>query len=206
MNFITKIKTKIKNNPRLKRITHRIMFHNARPRWWVKHLLNPICFHQGRGVTIRFQTVINISPINRFYLGDNSTIEEYSVVDNGVGDVIIGHHTRVGLRNTLIGPVQIGNHVILAQNVVLSGLNHNYEDISQPIHLQGVSVRPIAIADEVWIAANSIIMAGVSIGTHAVIAGGSVVTKDVPPYSLVAGNPAKIIKRYNPNTKKWERE
>ncbi len=182
-----------------------MIFHNARPRWWVKHILNPCIFKHGKGSVIRRENVMNVSPINRFYLGENSTIEEYCVIDNGVGDVIIGNETRLGLRNTIIGPVNIGNHVILAQNVVLSGLNHNYEDTSKPIHLQGINVKPITIEDESWIGANCIITAGVTIGKHSVVGGGSVVTKDIPPLCIVAGNPARVIKRYDPETKAWER-
>lgn len=202
---LSNLKQKINQNPRLKKIIHRMMFDNARPRWWVKHIINPLFFRHGKGAIIRHQTVMNVSPINKFYLGVNSTIEEYSVLDNGVGEIIIGSHTRIGLRSTIIGPVQIGNHVILAQNVVLSGLNHNYEDISLPIHLQGVNVAPIIIEDNAWIAANSIITAGVTIGKHAIVAGGSVVTKNVPPHTIVAGNPAKIIKEYESESQKWIR-
>ena len=190
MNF-SLIKHRINQKPQLKKFIHRIMFHNARPRWWVKHFMNPLVLRHGKGAIIRHQTVMNVSPINKFYIGTNSTIEEFSVMDNGVGEIIIGNH--------------IGNHVILAQNVVLSGLNHNYEDISLPIHLQGVSVAPIIIEDNAWIAANSIITAGVTIGKHAIVAGGSVVTKNVPPYTIVAGNPAKAIKRYQSESQKWIR-
>lgn len=204
MNF-SSLKQKINQNPRLKKFIHRMIFNNARPRWWVKHIINPLVFRHGKGAIIRHQTVMNVSPINQFYLGIDSIIEEYSVLDNGVGEIIIGNHTRIGLRNTIIGPVQIGNHVILAQNVVLSGLNHNYEDISLPIHLQGINVAPIIIEDDAWIAANSIITAGVTIGKHAIVAGGSVVTKNVPPYTIVAGNPAKIIKKYEYESRKWIR-
>ena len=203
--YFSLIKHRINQKPQLKKFIHRIMFHNARPRWWVKHFMNPLVLRHGKGAIIRHQTVMNVSPINKFYIGTNSTIEEFSVMDNGVGEIIIGNHTRIGLRNTIIGPVHIGNHVILAQNVVLSGLNHNYEDISLPIHLQGVSVAPIIIEDNAWIAANSIITAGVTIGKHAIVAGGSVVTKNVPPYTIVAGNPAKAIKRYQSESQKWIR-
>jgi len=94
---------------------------------------------------------------------------------------------------------------MFAQNVVLSGLNHTYEDINKPIHDQKVTTRPIIIEDDSWIAANSVIVAGVTIGKHSVVAAGSVVTRDVPPYSIAAGNPAKIIKQYNPTTGKWEK-
>ncbi len=94
---------------------------------------------------------------------------------------------------------------MFAQNVVLSGLNHAYEDIGMSIHDQKVTTKEIVIEDEAWLAANSVVVAGVRIGKHSVVAAGSVVTRDVPPYSIVAGNPAKIIKQYNKETKKWER-
>ena len=192
--MINWLKNRIKQSLLWKTRIHKLTFIKGRPRWWVKQLLNPFVHHHGKGSLIRRQTVMNVSPFNRFQLGDRSIIEEYTVVDNGVGDVLIGEDTLVGLRNTIIGPVQIGNNVILAQNVVLSGLNHRYEDTSTPIRKQGVVTEKITIEDGVWIAANSIIMAGVNIGKNAVIAGGSIVTKDVPPFTVVAGNPAKIIK------------
>lgn len=195
--MIDKLKNKIKQSSVWKARIHKFMFGNGRPRWWVKKLLNPLVFRHGNSSVIRKLTVMNVSPINCFYLGNRSIIEEYTVVDNGVGDVLIGEDSLVGLRNTIIGPVQIGNHVILAQNVVLSGLNHKYEDLSTPIHLQGVVTKKITIEDDVWIAANCIITAGVRIGKHAIIGGGSVVTKDIPPYTVSAGNPARVIKTLN---------
>ncbi|MCI1683078.1 MAG: acyltransferase [Bacteroides sp.] len=202
MNLAT-IKSKVVRNPKLKALVHRMMIGNSRPRRWVKWIVNPIVFRHGKGAVVRWQTVMNISPLNSFELGAHSTIEEYSVVDNSVGSVTIGAHTRIGLRSTIIGPVCIGSHVILAQNAVLSGLNHTYEDVTIPIHQQAVTVNPIVIEDEVWIAANSVITAGVNVGTHAVVAAGSVVTKDVPPYSIVAGNPAKVIKVYDRSSNTW---
>ena len=144
-------------------------------------------------------------PWNKFYLGKNSTIEDFATINNGVGDIIIGDRTRIGLGNTLIGPVTIGNDIMLAQNVVMSGLNHGYEDITMSIHDQKVTTAQITIEDEAWIAANSVIVAGVTVGKHSVVAAGSVVTKDVPPYSIVGGNPAKLLKQYNFESKKWER-
>lgn len=146
---------------------------------------------------------MNVSPINPFTLGDGSVIEYFSVIDNGAGAVHIGKECRVGLRNTLIGPVEIGDHTILAQNVVLSGLNHNYRDIARPVSLQGISAAPIVIGSGAWIGANSIVTAGVRIGNHSIVAGGSTVTKDVPDYSIAAGNPARVIKQYDFEKKEW---
>ena len=148
---------------------------------------------------------MNVSPINPFTLGDGSVVEYFSVIDNGVGAVHIGSHCRVGLRNTLIGPVRIGDHTILAQNVVLSGLNHNYTDVERPVSQQGISAAPIVIGSGSWIGANSIVTAGVRIGNHCIVAGGSIVTKDVPDYSIVAGNPARVIKQYDSGKKEWIR-
>jgi acetyltransferase-like isoleucine patch superfamily enzyme len=93
--------------------------------------------------------------------------------------------------------------VILAQNIVVSGLNHSYEDISLPPRLQKVSTKPIRIEDNVWIGANAVITAGVTIGKHSVVGAGSVVTKDVPGYCVAVGNPARIIKKYDFERKEW---
>ena len=78
--------------------------------------------------------------------------------------------------------------------MVLSGLNHNYNDCTRTIKDQGISSKTIVIEDDVWIGANTVITAGVHIGQHVVVGAGSVVTKDVPEYSIVAGCPAKVIK------------
>ncbi len=203
MSFVTTIKA----NPGLKQIIHRLLIpaHQAKPRLWVKWFVNPFIHQKGKGVTICKRTRMDVLPFKPFTIGDYSTIEDFATINNGVGAVTIGSHSRIGIGNVIIGPVAIGNHVILAQNIVLSGLNHGYEDVHTPIHQQLVSAAPITIEDECWIGANAVITAGVTIGKHSVVAGGAVVTKNVPPFSIAAGNPAKIIKQYNAATKKWER-
>ncbi len=198
---------KVKANPKLKELALRLMMpkNQARPRLWVKLFLNPIKHKKGKNARICRFTRMDVMPFNNFSLGDNSTIEDFCTVNNGVGDVIIGNRTRIGMSNVIIGPVTIGDDVMLAQNIVLSGLNHGYEDITIVPHNQPVTKKEIVIADEVWVGANSIVVAGVQIGKHSIIAGGSVVTKDVPAYSVVAGNPARAIKMYNNETGIWEK-
>lgn len=205
---VNKLKNKINENEKLKWFIHRLIMNSiqARPRVWVKVLLNPLFSKRGKRSVIKRRAIMNVSPINPFALGRESVIEHYCVVDNGVGGVLIGDHTLIGLRNTIIGPVSIGNDVILAQNIVVSGLNHNYKDVETPICRQGVSVKEIIIEEGGWIGANSTITSGVIIGKHSIVAAGSVVTKDVPPYTIVGGNPARIIKRYNFETKQWEKQ
>ena len=197
----------IKSNPRLKQLALNAMMpkNQARPRLWVKLFLNPFKHKKGKNSRICRNSRIDVLPFNNFVLGDNSTIEDFCTINNGVGDVLIGDRSRIGMSNVLIGPVTIGNDVILAQNIVMSGLNHGYEDISLPPHDQPVTKKKITLEDEVWVGANAVIVAGVTIGKHAVVAAGSVVTKDVPAYSVVAGNPAKVIKKYNSITQNWER-
>ncbi|REG89763.1 acyltransferase [Winogradskyella sediminis] len=203
MSFVTAIKS----NPTLKRLAHwSILIPNqARPRLWIKWFVNPFVHHRGKNSCIRRRTRLDVVPWSKFSLGDASTIEDFSALNNGVGDVIIGNRTRIGLSNTIIGPVTIGDDVRLAQNVVLSGLNHNYEGIESPIHEQGVSTKPIVIESESWIGANVVIVPGVTIGKHSIVAAGSVVTKSMPPYSVIVGNPAKVLKQYNPETQLWEK-
>ena len=83
---------------------------------------------------------------------------------------------------------------MMAPRVSLFAENHNLESIDFPMKDQGVTTAPIIIEDDCWIAANSIILAGVRIGKGSVIAAGSVVTKDVKQYSVMVGNPAKKLK------------
>lgn len=199
------LKQRITSNPKLKRIIHYLIMNPkvTAPRRWIKWFVNPLVFKHGKGSKIHRHVILNISPINLFSLGDNSIIEYFSILDNAVGIINIGNNTRVGLNNTIIGPVQIGSNTILAQNIVLSGLNHNYQDIHVPVKQQGVNTAPIIIGNDCWIGANSIITSGVHVGKHVIVAGGSVVTKDIPDYCVVAGNPAKIIKQYDFEKQEW---
>jgi len=177
----------------------------ARPRLWVKLFILPFFINKGKGAKIQKRSRIDVLPTNEVYIGANSTIEDYCTINNGMGEILIGDNTRIGIGSVLIGPVHIGHNVRLAQNVVITSLNHNYSNISKPISEQGVHTETISIGDEVWIGANAVILPGILIGKHSVVAAGSVVTKDIPPYTVVAGNPARIIKQYNAETKKWER-
>jgi acetyltransferase-like isoleucine patch superfamily enzyme/glycosyltransferase involved in cell wall biosynthesis len=199
--------SRLKSRPRIKKLMLFLLVpkNQARPRLWVKLFVNPLKHKKGKHSTIRWRTRIDVFPWNKFILGNDSTIEDYSTINNGVGAVIIGDRTRIGMSNVIIGPVTIGNDIMFAQNIVLSGLNHGYKDIDIPPSRQKTTMAEIVVEDEVWIGANAVVVAGVRIGKHSVIAAGSVVTKNVPPYSIVGGNPAKLLKQYNQETKTWER-
>ena len=108
-------------------------------------------------------------------------------------------------HNTIIGPTNIGSHVHIGQNTTVSGLNHNYSDPNLRIDEQGVSTELVIISDDVWIGANAMVVAGANIGNHCVVAAGSVVNNIIPPYSVCAGVPAKVIKQYDFDKKEWVR-
>ncbi len=201
------LKEKIKSNERIKKLVHWSILipKQTRPRLWIKWFVNPFYHKKGKGAIVRPRTRMDVVPWNKFEMGKDSTIEDFSAINNGVGPVIIGDRTKIGLSNTIIGPVTIGNDIRLAQNITLSGLNHNYEDVNLPIHVQGVSTSPIVIEDDSWLGANVVVVAGVSIGKHSIIAAGSIVTKNIPPYSVAVGNPARVLKQYNHQTKVWEK-
>lgn len=192
------IKNYIQQHPGLKKAVYRFLMHpvKTRPNWWIRPFVG-LFIRRGKGSVIYRSVRKDITPFHPFSIGCRSVVEDYASVNNAVGEVRIGNDTRIGLHNTVIGPVHIGNRVNLAQGVVVSGLNHNYQDPGTPISLQGVSTSLITISDDVWIGANAVIAAGVTIGRHCVIGAGSVVTKDIPDCSVAVGNPAKVIKTIN---------
>ena len=190
------VRVKLKYNPKLKRFVDWVIMNQVetRPRWFIR-MLAPLYQHRGKHSVIHRSARMDTPPYRKFSLGDYSVVESFACINNAVGDVIIGDHTRIGLHNTIIGPVTIGNHVNLAQGITITALNHNFDNPKKRIDEQGVSTTPVILGDDIWIGANAVILPGVSIGNHSVVAAGAVVTKDVPPHSLVAGVPAKIIKQ-----------
>ena len=190
------VRTKFKSNPKLKKLVDWLIMNQVetRPRWFVR-LLAPLYQHRGRHTVIHHSVRMDTPPYRKFWLGDYSVVESFACINNAVGDVVIGDHTRVGLHNTIIGPVRIGNHVNLAQGITITALNHNFSDAEKRIDEQGVCTTPVVLEDDIWIGANAVILPGVTIGQHSVVAAGAIVTKDVPPHSLVAGVPAKVIRK-----------
>lgn len=184
----------LKTSPRVKRTLDLLIMNQiqTRPRWYVR-MFAPFYQQRGRHSLIYLSVRMDTPPYRRFVLGDYSVVESFSCVNNAVGDVIIGSHTRIGIGNVIIGPVSIGSHVNLAQHVTVTALNHNFST-SGNIDSQGVSTSAVTISDDVWIGAGAVILPGVTIGEHVVVAAGAVVTKDVPAHTVVAGVPAKVVK------------
>lgn len=100
-------------------------------------------------------------------------------------------------RGTILnagGKIKISKNVLIGPNCVIYSQNHRFDDRFKPINEQGYSYASVFIAENVWIASNVIILPGVSIGKNSIIAAGAIVTKDVEENSLMAGNPAKLVR------------
>lgn len=201
------ITEKIKKNPELKKFVLWAIApkRNPRPRWWVRWFLNPLKHKRGKGAVIRRRSRIDVFPWNRFEIGVLTTIEDFCTVNNGSGDVILGDRVRVGIGSVIIGPVTMGNGSGLGQHVFVAGFNHGYADGSKNSSQQPLDIRPTIIEEEAHIGANSVVVAGIRIGKRSQVGAGSVVTRDIPPYSVAVGNPARVIKQYNHETGLWEK-
>ncbi len=109
--------------------------------------------------------------------------------------ISIGDNSGIGDNSFFSGTTSIGNDVMIAPECMFIASNHNFSRTDIPINKQGSNSKGIKIDDDVWIGARSIILDGVHIKKGTIIAAGAVVTKDTEEYSVVGGNPAKIIKK-----------
>ena len=111
----------------------------------------------------------------------------------------IGDNSGIGY-NCRVGCAIIGKNVMMGPEVVIINRQHRFADLTKPMIQQGYNqVQPVIIGDDVWIGTRAIILPGRKIGQGAIIGAAAVVTKDVPDYAIVAGNPAHIIKYRNEN-------
>ena len=119
-------------------------------------------------------------------------------IDKGVTfatDIKLGNGAGIGANCSIPTGVSIGENVMMGIDILMFTNEHRHDDITIPMGRQGrTEVEPIVIEDDVWIGSRSLIMKGVTIGHGAIIAAGSVVTKDVPPYEIWGGNPAHFLK------------
>lgn len=136
----------------------------------------------------------------RLVIGARSSVAPRAVIQ---GQVAIGADSSVQIDSILVGygeqgAITIGDGVRIAPQVMMIAANHVFTDPDTPIHRQGMAAAPIVIEDDVWVAGKVMITAGVRIGRGCVIGAGAVVTKDLPPWSIAVGAPARVIKTRRP--------
>ncbi len=135
--------------------------------------------------------------------GDKVTVGRFAMVrpsmyyGGPVGEgLVVGNDSNIGPYCYIgcSGGITIGSNVMMSPRVSLYAENHDFADVTRSMKSQGVTREPIVIEDDCWLASHSVVLAGVTIGHGSIIAAGSVVTKSVPPYSIVAGSPARVIR------------
>lgn len=132
-------------------------------------------------------------------LGDDCYVAAQAYI---TADVCLGNNCSVNpfvtLRENIVG----GKDIRIGAYVCMVGANHGFADTDKPIRVQPHTSKGIRLGDDIWIGSHVMIVDGVTVGSHSILAAGAVVTKDVPPYAIVGGNPAKVIRmRKGPKAK-----
>lgn len=120
--------------------------------------------------------------------------------------LVLGKGVFVGIRSVISAHyrVELRDHVLLGPNVVIADAHHRYEDVTVPIRKAGMTEKSfVVIEEEVWIGFNSCIFRGVNVGRHSVVGANSVVNADVPPYSVVVGSPARVVRWFDHKIGQW---
>lgn len=150
-----------------------------------------------------FHIANNIVGKNLAQIGPRTKILPTVLIREGqnitIGSDCYFNHNTILTGGHADGKLVIGNHVMTGPNVGMYVANHFYKDPQKTIDSQGYSENDIIIEDDVWIGANSIVTSGVRIGRGSVIGACSVVTKDIPPFSIAVGAPAKVIRKRDLN-------
>lgn len=129
------------------------------------------------------------------YVGKGVNIEKGARITSKCS---VGDNSGIGINAKLHGTVIIGENVMMGPDCIIYTSNHEFVRVDIPMNKQGFQQeKPVVIGDDVWIGGRVIILPGVKIGTGCIVGAGAVVTKDVPEYAIVGGNPAKVIKYRN---------
>jgi acetyltransferase-like isoleucine patch superfamily enzyme len=156
----------------------------------------------GKSLTLGQNVQINALSKKGIVIGNNVSILDNSIIDctgviKDLGEGLkIGNNVGIA-QNAFIqvrGMVEIKDNVIFGPNVSIFSENHVFSDVELPVNKQGVTRKGVVIEEGVWLATRVVVLDGVTIGKNSVVAAGSIVTKDVPPYAVVGGVPARMIK------------
>lgn len=156
------------------------------------------CSYKSIGKNTIFDGIPDlVAPFSNIHIGDNSRVGKNCVMyTSRLGSIDIGNNVSIN-NNTHITAhvlISIGDNTLIAEGVGIRDHDHRFSSIAINIREQGYSSKPIIICPGVWIGRNSSILKGVTIGEGAIIGANSVVTRDVPPYSINVGSPSKVIR------------
>ena len=157
--------------------------------------------HIGERSNIQDGAVIHSDPGMPVMIGRNVTVG-HKVMLHGC---TIGDRCLIGRGSAIVGhlSIEVGDDVFTGMNVYVTDQNHGYEDVDQPIGIQVPSEEPVSIGAGSWIGSGAVSLPGAQLGEHVVVAANSVVRGEVPSYSVVAGVPARVVRRYEAG--EWRR-
>ena len=154
----------------------------------------------GHGSRIGWGFVVT-NPGNISIGDDFHVLRDSCLYADGDGQIQIGHrvslNSNVSIDASEKGCVQIGDDVLVGRNVVIRSSDHRFDNPAIPINKQGHDAGRIVIENDVWLGSNVVVVGGVTIGAHSVIGGGAVVTRDIAPYSVAVGVPARVVSNRN---------
>jgi acetyltransferase-like isoleucine patch superfamily enzyme len=157
----------------------------------------------GSRCKVHANVVLQAICSDKLTFGDDVTICEGTLIrpsgfwggNLGAG-MVMGNRSSIGACSFIgcAGWLRVGDDVMMGPRVTIIAQNHNFSDLTQPMNRQGVSSKGVTIGNDVWIGACVTILDGVTVGDHAIVAAGALVTNDVAPYAIVGGVPARKIK------------
>jgi acetyltransferase-like isoleucine patch superfamily enzyme len=188
--------------PKLRSLVYRTIFARMGKPIYIQEgveFFNASCIEVGNGAFIFKGARLDARghQNNRIYLDNGVAIERnvsIGCLDNSY--IEIGQETFIGPGVCIAGPgdIKIGKRCLIAANAGMYANNHNFADPTTPIKHQGITRKGVVIEDDCWLGHGVVVLDGVTIGEGSVIGAGAVVTKDIPPYSVAVGVPAKVIK------------
>lgn len=146
--------------------------------------------------------------LQNMHFGTGVSVWEYTLfTTNGNGELYIRDNVHIGRCSQITATfrVELCKNVTLGPNIFITDSSHEYRDVTRPINVQGCTEDyiTVTIGEDSWLGANVNVIGNVKIGKHCVIGAGSVVTKDIPDFSVACGNPCRVIKRFGFEQNKW---
>jgi acetyltransferase-like isoleucine patch superfamily enzyme len=166
---------------------------------------------EGSIVCFPYDTVMNPESI---HIGAGTMISGHVAMSAGWGPnhdglhervVVIGDRCLIGRGSSIVGHrfIEIGDDVWTGHNVHITDMNHDYTDVDLPISVQNQPEAPVRVGSGSWLGHITVVLPGVTIGDHVVVGAGSVVTADLPDFSVAVGSPARVIRQYDPADREW---
>lgn len=176
--------------------------------WWVRlQLLKPLLGNVGKSsylgpsVSLEGKKGIRIGNRTRIYPGNR--METY----NG-GQIVIGDNCSIGQNFHIVSSknsLEIGNNTTISGNVFITNVNHDYRAIDVHLMEQGLIEKPTLIGENCFLGFGVSIQAGTVLGKQCIVGSNAVVSGNFPDYSVIVGNPGKVIKRFNKDSDQWEK-